>query len=208
METDRPSEKGFQTACYRIVTDRLISTILNRNKLTMIKTKRNAEALLLRMMLYKIICWQQMQRHQQQFRQQMQQPPWLMWEDRQVPQPKPQGVQVDAKQPYVQEANALTQLGLLSQGGSHSSVSDAVQSTPQPSSQVPHTQTTSASPTPFPSQVLEVPDSSQVSFSGVSDSFSVATDVSQVSQSQQNTQVSPVSADSSGNGSVMAFFPM
>ena len=74
METDRPSEKGFQTACYRIVTDRLISTILNRNKLTMIKTKRNAEALLLRMMLYKIICWQQMQRHQQQFRQQMQQP--------------------------------------------------------------------------------------------------------------------------------------
>jgi len=46
METDRPSEKGFQTACYRIVTDRLISTILNRNKLTMIKTKRNAEALL------------------------------------------------------------------------------------------------------------------------------------------------------------------
>ena len=74
METDRPSEKGFQTACYRIVTDRLISTILNRNKLTMIKTKRNAEALLLRMMLYKIICWQQMQRHQQQFRKQMQQP--------------------------------------------------------------------------------------------------------------------------------------
>jgi hypothetical protein len=140
--------------------------------------------------------------------QQMQQHPWLMWEDRQVPQPKPQGVQVDAKQPYVQEANALTQLGLLSQGGSHSSVSDAVQSTPQPSSQVPHTQTTSASPTPFPSQVLEVPDSSQVPFSGVSDSFSVATDVSQVSQSQQNTQVSPVSADSSGNGSVMAFFPM
>lgn len=73
METDRPSEKGFQTACYRIVTDRLISTILNRNKLTMIKTKRNAEALLLRMMLYKIICWQQMQRHQQQFRQQFRQ---------------------------------------------------------------------------------------------------------------------------------------
>ena len=46
METDRPSEKGFQTACRRIRTDRLISTILNRNKLTMIKTKRNAEALL------------------------------------------------------------------------------------------------------------------------------------------------------------------
>ncbi|WP_159069621.1 hypothetical protein [Neisseria elongata] len=46
METDRPSEKGFQTACRRIGTDRLISTILNRNKLTMIKTKRNAEALL------------------------------------------------------------------------------------------------------------------------------------------------------------------
>ena len=77
METDRPSEKGFQTACYRIVTDRLISTILNRNKLTMIKTKRNAEALLLRMMLYKIICWQQMQQPQQQMQQpqqKMQQP--------------------------------------------------------------------------------------------------------------------------------------
>ena len=83
METDRPSEKGFQTACYRIVTDRLISTILNRNKLTMIKTKRNAEALLLRMMLYKIICWQQMQRHQQQFRQQMQQPQQQMQQPQQ-----------------------------------------------------------------------------------------------------------------------------
>ena len=69
METDRPSEKGFQTACLRIGTDRLISTILNRNKLTMIKTKRNAEALLLRMMLYKIICWQQMQQPQQQMQQ-------------------------------------------------------------------------------------------------------------------------------------------
>ena len=74
METDRPSEKGFQTACRRIGTDRVISTILNHTKPTMLKTKRNAEALLLRMMLYKIICWQQMQRHQQQFRQQMQQP--------------------------------------------------------------------------------------------------------------------------------------
>ena len=83
METDRPSEKGFQTACRRIGTDRLISTILNRTKPTILKTKRNAEALLfkhdafLSMMLYKIICWQQKQRHQQQFRQpqqQMQQP--------------------------------------------------------------------------------------------------------------------------------------
>ena len=75
METGRPSEKGFQTACRRIGTDRLISTILNCIKPTMVKTKRNAKALLfLRMMLYKIICWQQMQRHQQQFRQQMQQP--------------------------------------------------------------------------------------------------------------------------------------
>ena len=75
METDRPSEKGFQTACRRIGTDRLISTILNHTKPTMVKTKRNAEALLfLRMMLYKIICWQQMQLHPQQFRQQMQQP--------------------------------------------------------------------------------------------------------------------------------------
>ena len=77
METDRPSEKGFQTACLRIGTDRLISTILNCIKPTMVKTKRNAEALLLRMMLYKIICWQQMQLHQQQMqlpRQQMRQP--------------------------------------------------------------------------------------------------------------------------------------
>ena len=46
METDRPSEKGFQTACRRIGTDRLISTILNHTKPTMVKTKRNAEALL------------------------------------------------------------------------------------------------------------------------------------------------------------------
>ena len=46
METDRPSEKGFQTACRRIRTDRLISTILNRTKPTLLKTKRNAEALL------------------------------------------------------------------------------------------------------------------------------------------------------------------
>ena len=46
METDRPSEKGFQTACRRIGTDRLISTILNHTKPTMLKTKRNAEALL------------------------------------------------------------------------------------------------------------------------------------------------------------------
>ena len=46
METDRPSEKGFQTACRRIRTDRLISTILNRTKPTILKTKRNAEALL------------------------------------------------------------------------------------------------------------------------------------------------------------------
>jgi len=46
METDRPSEKGFQTACLRIGTDRLISTILNCIKPTMVKTKRNAEALL------------------------------------------------------------------------------------------------------------------------------------------------------------------
>ena len=46
METDRPSEKGFQTACRRIRTDRLISTILNCIKPTMGKTKRNAEALL------------------------------------------------------------------------------------------------------------------------------------------------------------------
>lgn len=140
--------------------------------------------------------------------QQMQQHPWLMWEDRQVPQPKPQGVQVGAKQPYVQEANALTQLGLLSQGGSHSSAAGAAPGAPQSSSQVPSTQTVLVSPAPFPSQVLDVPDSKQVSFSGVSDSFSVATDVNQVLQPQQHTQVSPVSADSSGNGSVMAFFPM
>ena len=46
METDRPSEKGFQTACRRIGTDRVISTILNHTKPTMLKTKRNAEALL------------------------------------------------------------------------------------------------------------------------------------------------------------------
>ena len=46
METDRPSEKGFQTACRRIGTDRLISTILNHTKPTMLKAKRNAEALL------------------------------------------------------------------------------------------------------------------------------------------------------------------
>jgi len=46
METGRPSEKGFQTACLRIGTDRLISTILNCIKPTMVKTKRNAEALL------------------------------------------------------------------------------------------------------------------------------------------------------------------
>ena len=46
METGRPSEKGFQTACRRIGTDRLISTILNCIKPTMVKTKRNAEALL------------------------------------------------------------------------------------------------------------------------------------------------------------------
>jgi hypothetical protein len=115
--------------------------------------------------------------------QQMQQHPWLMWEDRQVSQPKPQGVQVGVEKPYVQEANALTQLGLLSQGGSQPSASGAaVPGAPQPSSQVP--------------------------FSGVSDSFSVATDVNQVLQPQQNTPVSPVSADSSGNSSVMAFFPM
>ena len=139
--------------------------------------------------------------------QQMQQHPWLMWEDRQVPQPKPQGVQVGAKQPYVQEANALTQLGLLSQGGSHSSAAGAAPGAPQSSSQVPSTQTVLVSPAPFPSQGLGVPDSKQVSFSGVSDYFSVATDVNQVLQSK-NTQVSPVSADSSGNGSVMAFFPM
>ena len=139
--------------------------------------------------------------------QQMQQHPWLMWEDRQVPQPKPQGVQVGAKQPYVQEANALTQLGLLSQGGSHSSAAGAAPGAPQSSSQVPSTQTVLVSPAPCPSQVLDVPDSKQVSFSGVSDSFSVATDVNQVLQ-PQHTQVSPVSADSSGNSSVMAFFPM
>lgn len=139
--------------------------------------------------------------------QQMQQHPWLMWEDRQVPQPKPQGVQVGAKQPYVQEANALTQLGLLSQGGSHSSAAGAAPGAPQSSSQVPSTQTVLVSPAPFSSQVLDVPDSKQVSFSGVSDSFSVATDVNQVLQ-PQHTQVSPVSADSSGNSSVMAFFPM
>ena len=140
--------------------------------------------------------------------QQMQQHPWLMWEDRQVPQSMTQGVQVGVEQPYAQKANALTQLGLLSQDGSHSSVSGAVQSTPQSSSQVPGTQATSVSPAPFPSQVFKVPDSKQVPFSGVSDSFSVATDVNQVLQPQKNTQVSPVSADSSGNGSVMAFFPM
>lgn len=140
--------------------------------------------------------------------QQMQQHPWLMWEDRQVPQPKPQGVQVDVENPYVQEANALTQLGLLSQGGSHFSAAGAAPGAPQPYSQVPGTQTTTVSPAPFPSQVLEVPDSNQVPFSGVSDSFSVATDVSPVLQPQQNTPVSPVSADSSGNSSVMAFFPM
>jgi len=35
-----------QTACLRIGTDRLISTILNCIKPTMVKTKRNAEALL------------------------------------------------------------------------------------------------------------------------------------------------------------------
>lgn len=140
--------------------------------------------------------------------QQMQQHPWLMWEDRQVPQPKPQGVQVGAKQPYVQEADALTQLGLLSQGGSHPSAAGAAPGAPQSSSQVPSTQTVLVSPAPFPSQVLDVPDSKQVSFSGVSDSFSVATDVNQVLQPQQNTQVLPVSVDSSGNGSVMAFFPM
>jgi hypothetical protein len=140
--------------------------------------------------------------------QQMQQHPWLMWEDRQVSQPKPQGVQVGVEQPYVQEANALTQLGLLSQGGSHSSAAGAVPGAPQPSSQVPSTQTTSVSPAPFPSQGLEVSEGKQVPFSGVSDSFSVATDVSQVLQPQQNTQVSPVSVDSSGNSSVMAFFPM
>ena len=52
-----------------------------------------------------------------------------------------------------------------------------------------------------------MPDSKQVPFSVVSDSFSVATDVNQVLQ-PQHTQVSPVSADSSGNSSVMAFFPM
>ena len=40
METDRPSEKGFQTACRRIGTDRLISTILNHTKPTMLKTKK------------------------------------------------------------------------------------------------------------------------------------------------------------------------
>lgn len=139
--------------------------------------------------------------------QQMQQHPWLMWEDRQVPQPKLQGVQVGVEQPYVQEANALTQLGLLSEG-SHSSVAGAAPGVTQSSSQVPGTQTTTVSPAPFPSQVLDVPDSKQVSFSGVSDSFSVATDVNQVLQPQQHSQVSPVSADSSGNGSVMAFFPM
>lgn len=139
--------------------------------------------------------------------QQMQQHPWLMWEDRQVPQPKPQGVQVGVEKPYVQEANALTQLGLLS-GGSHHSPTGAVPSTPQPSSQVLGTQTTSVSPALFSSQVVEVSDSKQVPFSGVSDSFSVATDVRQVLQPQQNSQVSPVSADSSGDGSVMAFFPM
>lgn len=140
--------------------------------------------------------------------QQMQQHPWLMWEDRQVPQPKPQGIQVGVEKPYVQEANALTQLGLLSQSGSHSSAAGALGTTPQSSSQIPGTQTTSASPAPFPSQGLEVPDIKQVPFSGVSDSFSVVTDVNQVLQPQQNTPVSPVSADSSGNSSVMAFFPM
>ena len=140
--------------------------------------------------------------------QQMQQHPWLMWEDRQVSQPKPQGVQVGVEKPYVQEANALTQLGLLSQGGSHFSAAGAAPGAPQLSSQVSGTQTTTVSPAPFPSQVLEVPDSKQVPFSGVSDSFSVATGVNQVLQPQQNTQVSPVSANSSGNGSVMAFFPM
>ena len=131
-----------------------------------------------------------------------------MWEDRQVPQPKPQGVQVGVEQPYVQEANALTQLGLLSQGGSRSSAVGAVPGAPQPSSQVSSTQTNLVSPAPFPSQGLEVPEGKQVPFSVVSDSFSVATDVSQVLQPQQNTQVSPVSVDSSGNSSVMAFFPM
>ena len=140
--------------------------------------------------------------------QQMQKHPWLMWEDRQVPQPKPQGVQVGVEKPYVQAANALTQLGLLSQGGSRSSAAGLVPSAPQPSSQVSSTQATSVSPASFPSQVVEVPDSSQVPFSGVSDSFSVVTDVNQVLQPQQNTPVSPVSADSSGNSSVMAFFPM
>lgn len=140
--------------------------------------------------------------------QQMQQHPWLMWEDRQIPQSKPQGVQEGVEQPYAQEANALTQLGLFSQGGSHSSASGALGTTPQPSSQVSSTQTTAVSPAPFPSQVVEVPDSKQVHFSGVSNSFSVATDVNQVLQPQQNTQVLPVSVDSSGNGSVMAFFPM
>lgn len=140
--------------------------------------------------------------------QQMQQHPWLMWEDRQVPQPKPQGVPVGVEKPYVQEANALTQLGLLSQSGSQPSAAGAVvPGAPQPSSQVPSTQTTSVSPAPFPSRVVDAPDSSQVPFSGVSDSFSVTTDVSQVLQ-PQHTQVSPVSADSSGNSSVMAFFPM
>lgn len=140
--------------------------------------------------------------------QQMQQHPWLMWEDRQVPQSTTQGVSVGVEQPYVQEADALTQLGLLSQSGSYSSVAGTAPGAPQPSSQVPGTQTTSVSPAPFPSQGLEVPDSSQVPFLGVSDSFSVATDVSQALQPQKNTQVSPVSVDSSGNSSVMAFFPM
>ena len=140
--------------------------------------------------------------------QQMQQLPWWMWEDRQVPQSKPQGVQVDVENPYVQEANALTQLGLLSQGGSQPSASGAaVPGAPQSSSQVPSTQTVLVSPAPFPSQGLEVPEGKQVSFSGVSDSFSVATDVSPVLQ-PQHTQVSSVSVDSSGNSSVMAFFPM
>lgn len=112
--------------------------------------------------------------------QQMQQHPWLMWEDRQVPQqPQLPNVPKKAEKSYAQEADVLAQLGVLSEGGSS----------------VPQVETVP----PF-SSVLSVPNQSRVFVDGAN----------QVLQSQllKTQQVPPVVEDNTGNGSKMVFSPM
>lgn len=111
---------------------------------------------------------------------QMQQHPWLMWEDRQVPQqPQLQDVPEKAEKSYAQEADVLAQLGVLSEGASSVPQADTV---------------------PSPSPVMSVPDHLELFANGVS----------RVLQSQQlkTQQVPPVVEDNTGNGSKMVFSPM